>query len=200
MPNRLSAKRALVTAAGQGIGRACAEAFLAEGAEVIATDVDASKLAGLRAAELRALVASVRRERVGKGGLDAFLHEYALSTQEGIALMCLAEALQGSAAATEAMYLLARHAFDDLGYRRYEWKTNAFNTASRKAAERLGFTFEGVFRQHMIVKGRNRDTAWFSIVDGEWPAVREAFERWLAPENFDAEGRQRAPLSAPRGS
>jgi RimJ/RimL family protein N-acetyltransferase len=102
--------------------------------------------------------------------------------------------LQRTPAATEVVYLLARHAFDDLGNRRLEWKCDAANARSRRAAERFGFTFEGVFRQHMIVKGRNRDTAWFSIVDGEWPAVREAFERWLDPANFDADGRQRTPL------
>jgi RimJ/RimL family protein N-acetyltransferase len=102
--------------------------------------------------------------------------------------------LQRTAAATEAIYLLARHAFDDLGNRRLEWKCDAANARSRRAAERFGFTFEGVFRQHMIVKGRNRDTAWFSILDAEWPAIRDAFETWLRPENFDAEGRQRMPL------
>jgi len=102
--------------------------------------------------------------------------------------------LQRTPAATEVVYLLARHAFDDLGNRRLEWKCDAANARSRRAAERFGFTFEGVFRQHMIVKGRNRDTAWFSIVDGEWPEVREAFERWLDPANFDADGRQRTPL------
>jgi RimJ/RimL family protein N-acetyltransferase len=107
-------------------------------------------------------------------------------------------ALQRSRAATEAMYLLARHAFEDLGYRRYEWKCNSFNEPSRRAALRLGFTYEGIFRQHMISRGRNRDTAWFSMLDGEWPARRQAFERWLAAENFDAAGRQRQSLSALR--
>ena len=102
--------------------------------------------------------------------------------------------LQRTAAATEAIYLLARHAFDDLGNRRLEWKCDAANARSRRAAERFGFTFEGVFRQHMIVKGRNRDSAWFSLLDSEWPAMREAFETWLRPENFDAAGRQRTPL------
>jgi RimJ/RimL family protein N-acetyltransferase len=106
--------------------------------------------------------------------------------------------LQRTPAATEAIYLLARHAFDDLGNRRLEWKCDAANARSRRAAERFGFTFEGVFRQHMIVKGRNRDTAWFSLLDGEWPAARAAFEAWLAPENFDADGRQRRPLAALR--
>ena len=101
-------------------------------------------------------------------------------------------ALQRTPAATETIYLLARHAFDDLGNRRLEWKCDAANARSRRAAERFGFTFEGVFRQHMIVKGRNRDTAWFALLDGEWPAVRAAYEAWLSPENFDAGGRQRS--------
>jgi RimJ/RimL family protein N-acetyltransferase len=102
--------------------------------------------------------------------------------------------LQRTTAATEAIYLLARHAFDDLGYRRLEWKCNALNAPSRRAAERLGFTFEGVFRNHMVVKGRSRDTAWFAITDDDWPAIREGFERWLAPGNMDASGRQRRGL------
>jgi RimJ/RimL family protein N-acetyltransferase len=104
------------------------------------------------------------------------------------------KSLQRTVAATEAIFLLARHAFDDLGYRRLEWKCNALNEASRRAAERFGFTFEGVFRRHQVVKGRNRDTAWYSIVDDEWPAIRAAFETWLAPDNFDAAGRQRSSL------
>jgi RimJ/RimL family protein N-acetyltransferase len=103
--------------------------------------------------------------------------------------------LQRTPAATEAIYLLARHAFDDLGYRRLEWKTNALNAASRRAAERFGFTFEGVFRKQQVVKGRNRDTAWYSMLDDEWPRVRAAMEAWLAPANFDAQGRQVAPLA-----
>ena len=101
-----------------------------------------------------------------------------------------APALQRTPAATEAMYLMARHIFEELGYRRYEWKCNALNLPSQRAAKRLGFTFEGIFRQHMIVKGRNRDTAWFAMLDSEWPARKRAFEAWLAEENFDAEGRQ----------
>jgi RimJ/RimL family protein N-acetyltransferase len=104
-------------------------------------------------------------------------------------------ALQRTPAATEAQYLMARHVFDDLHYRRYEWKCNSLNAPSRRAAARLGFSFEGTFRQHMIVKGRSRDTAWFAILDGEWPAMRVAFERWLAPENFDSEGGQKASLA-----
>jgi RimJ/RimL family protein N-acetyltransferase len=102
--------------------------------------------------------------------------------------------LQRTAAATEAMYLMASHAFEYLGYRRYEWKCDAENLPSRRAALRLGFTFEGIFRQHMVVKGRNRNTAWFSMLDREWPARKEALEAWLAPANFDSEGRQRQSL------
>ncbi len=105
--------------------------------------------------------------------------------------------LQRSIAATEAMYLLARYAFE-LGYRRYEWKCNAHNLPSRRAAERLGFVFEGIFRQHMIIKGRSRDTAWFAILDGDWPAVQRGFECWLDPANFDAQGQQRNGLAALR--
>lgn len=109
-------------------------------------------------------------------------------------------ALQRTPAATEAIFLLARHAFEDLGMRRLEWKCNALNARSRRAAARFGFTYEGTFRQDQVVKGRNRDTAWFSIVDGEWPAVRDGFAAWLAPENFDADGRQRRGLAELRGA
>jgi RimJ/RimL family protein N-acetyltransferase len=101
--------------------------------------------------------------------------------------------LQRTRQATEAIFLLMREAFD-LGYRRLEWKCNALNAPSRRAALRFGFTFEGIFRQHMIVKGRNRDTAWFAMLDHEWPAVRAGFERWLAAANFDAAGRERSKL------
>ena len=104
-------------------------------------------------------------------------------------------ALQRTPGATEAIYLLARHAFGELGVRRLEWKCDADNERSRRAAERLGFTFEGVFRQHMLVKDRNRDTAWYSLLDGEWPTVRAAFEAWLDDANFDGEGRQRRGLA-----
>ncbi|BAN51322.1 GNAT family N-acetyltransferase [Metapseudomonas resinovorans] len=107
--------------------------------------------------------------------------------------------MQRTPGSTEAVWLLARHAFDDLGYRRLEWKCNARNARSMRAAERLGFSFEGLFRQHMIVKGENRDTAWFSILDGEWPQVRAGFECWLAVDNFDGEGRQKQSLEALRG-
>jgi len=103
-------------------------------------------------------------------------------------------ALQRTRGATEAMYLLARYVFDDLGYRRYEWKCDALNKPSRRAALRLGFTFEGILRQHMIIKGRNRDTAWFSMLDSEWPARKQQFERWLDDSNFDPDGRQKSAL------
>jgi RimJ/RimL family protein N-acetyltransferase len=95
--------------------------------------------------------------------------------------------LQRTTAATEAMYLMASHVFDHLGYRRYEWKCNSQNLPSRRAAARLGFTFEGIFRQHMVIKGKSRDSAWFSMLDSEWPARKRAFEAWLDPANFDAE-------------
>ena len=103
--------------------------------------------------------------------------------------------LQRTRAGTEAMYLLMRYAFDDLGYRRYEWKCDSLNAPSLAAAERYGFTFEGIFRQAIVYKGRNRDTAWFSITDREWPAVRAGFEAWLRPENFDERGAQRVSLA-----
>ena len=102
--------------------------------------------------------------------------------------------LQRTAAATEAMYLMMRRAFAELGYRRYEWKCDALNEPSRRAADRLGFTFEGTFRQAIIYKGRNRDTAWYSVVDSEWPDLKTRYEAWLAPSNFDEEGVQRQSL------
>ena len=107
--------------------------------------------------------------------------------------------MQRTPVATEAMYLMMREAFE-LGYRRYEWKCDALNAASRRAAERLGFTFEGIFRQAIVYKGRNRDTAWYSIIDREWPALDAAFRTWLDPANFDAAGRQRRSLAELRGS
>jgi RimJ/RimL family protein N-acetyltransferase len=107
-------------------------------------------------------------------------------------------ALQRTRGATEAMYLMARYVFDELGYRRYEWKCDALNRISRRAALRLGFQFEGIFRQHMIIKGRNRDTAWFSMLDSEWPARKKAFEDWLDPSNFDEAGLQKSALNPNR--
>jgi RimJ/RimL family protein N-acetyltransferase len=111
----------------------------------------------------------------------------------------LTPSLQRTIAATEAMYLMARHIFEDLGYRRYEWKCNTNNAPSRRAAQRLGFTFEGIFRQHMVIKGRNRDTAWFSMLDSEWPARKTAFEAWLDPANFDDVGHQIKSLARLQG-
>lgn len=98
--------------------------------------------------------------------------------------------LKRSRAGTEAMYLLMRRAFDELGYRRYEWKCDSLNAASRRTAERLGFQFEGIFRQATVYKGRNRDTAWYSIIDSEWPMLKRAFLQWLEPSNFDEQGCQ----------
>ncbi len=109
-------------------------------------------------------------------------------------------ALQRTPLGTETQYLLARYVFETLGYRRYEWKCDALNAASRRAALRYGFTYEGTFRQFMIAKGRNRDTAWFSMLDGEWPTRKANFERWLAPENFTADGRQKLSLAAMNGA
>lgn len=109
-----------------------------------------------------------------------------------------APALQGSTPATEALHLMMKRVFDELGYRRCEWKCDALNAPSMRAAKRLGFRFEGTFRQAMVYKGRNRDTAWFSILDREWPALREALEAWLAPANFDAQGAQKRSLESLR--
>ena len=103
--------------------------------------------------------------------------------------------LQRTPHATEAMYLMAKHAFEELGYRRYEWKCNALNAPSRSAALRLGFSFEGIFRQHMIIKGASRDTAWFAMLDTEWPRCKQAFEEWLDPSNFSADGQQKRSLA-----
>ena len=105
-------------------------------------------------------------------------------------------ALQRTTAGTEAIFLMISHAFEELGYRRVEWKCNSLNAPSRAAAERFGFRFEGIFAQHRVVKGRNRDTAWYAITDGRWPALSEAFSRWLSPENFDGAGKQRRSLRA----
>jgi len=108
--------------------------------------------------------------------------------------------LQRTRAATEGLYLLMTHAMETLGYRRFEWKCNALNAASRRAAERYGFTFEGIFRQAHVFKGRNRDTAWYSFLDIEWPTIRAGFEAWLDPQNFDAQGLQIKTLSACRSA
>ncbi len=104
--------------------------------------------------------------------------------------------IQGRAISTEAMYLMMRQVFDGLGYRRYEWKCDALNAPSCAAAKRLGFEFEGIFRQATIYKNRNRDTAWYSIIDQEWPEIKQAFEKWLSPDNFDADNKQKTSLSS----
>jgi RimJ/RimL family protein N-acetyltransferase len=103
--------------------------------------------------------------------------------------------LQKTPGATEAQYLLMRYVFDELGYRRYEWKCNSLNAPSRRAAERFGFSFEGIFRSHMMVRGRNRDTAWYSILEDEWPKQKKALEAWLSPDNFDVAGQQKKRLN-----
>ncbi len=115
-----------------------------------------------------------------------------------VGAIVLAEELQRTTAATEAMYLMARHVFDDLGYRRYEWKCDSCNLPSRRAAERLGFRYEGTFRNALVYKGRNRDTDWLSITDAEWPESRDGIERWLEPGNFDDSGGQVEPLEIRR--
>src|SRR5437867_1725710 len=137
----------------------------------------------------------VDRKAVAARGLASFMR---MAPEHGvieIGHIWLSPSLQRTRQATEAIYLMSRHAFDELGNRRLEWKCDAANAASRRAAERFGFKFEGVFRQHRVVKGRNRDTAWYSITDGEWPDVRAAFDAWLADDNFDKSGRQRRSLA-----
>ncbi len=134
-------------------------------------------------------------ERAGRtSGIASYMRIDPSTGQVEVAGVLLGSALQRTRAATEAIHLLMKHAFDDLGYRRFEWKCDSLNQPSRRAAERLGFVYEGRFRNHMITQGRNRDTDWFSVTDAEWPAVRAAHERWLDPANFDDHGAQRASL------
>lgn len=130
------------------------------------------------------------------GHFEGFCSLLRITPDQGcieVGFITYAPALQRTRAATETQILLMQWAFE-AGYRRYEWKCNALNTPSRRAAQRLGLSFEGVFRQHMVVKGRNRDTAWFAAIDSEWPALAEAFSAWLSSANFDEEGRQRERL------
>jgi RimJ/RimL family protein N-acetyltransferase len=139
---------------------------------------------------------AVRDRQSGQAaGMASYLNVVPENGVIEIGHIWFAPCLQGTRQSTEALFLMIRHAVDELRYRRVEWKCNALNEASRRAALRLGFTFEGIFRQHMIVKGRNRDTAWFSILDREWPDIRANFEAWLSPDNFDPQGRQRRSLS-----
>ena len=140
-----------------------------------------------------------RRSRLA-AGLCAYLRITPEHRVIEVGAILFTPALQKTAGATEAMYLMARHAFEDLGYRRYEWKCDSLNAASRRAALRLGFQFEGIFRQHMIRRGRNRDTAWFAMLDSEWPARKANFEHWLNPSNFDSDGRQKQSLSQLNGA
>jgi RimJ/RimL family protein N-acetyltransferase len=128
-------------------------------------------------------------------GVAAFLRIDTVMGVIEVGHINLSPSLQRTRAATEAMFLMMRRVFEELGYRRYEWKCDSLNMPSRRAAERLGFTFEGVFRQAVVYKGRNRDSAWFSIIDREWPSLKLAYERWLAPENVDVNGRQRSRLA-----
>lgn len=127
-------------------------------------------------------------------GHASYLRITPASASIEVGFITLSPALQRTRAATEFQFLMMQRAFDDLGYRRYEWKCDALNAPSRKAALRLGFTYEGTFRQATHYKGRNRDTAWFSILDGEWPALKQRFVRWLSPDNFDAHGMQKSAL------
>ena len=139
---------------------------------------------------------AVREAGSGKArGMASYLNIVPKNGSIEIGHIWRAPALQRTRAATEALFLLMRYAMDDLRYRRLEWKCDALNEPSRRAARRLGFRFEGIFHQHMVIKGRNRDTAWYSILDREWPARRATIETWLKPENFDADGRQRRALS-----
>lgn len=141
-----------------------------------------------------AVFLAIEDQQRGFCGLASFLNIVPANGSVEVGNITFAPALQGTVEATEAMVLMMNWAFS-AGYRRYEWKCNALNLPSRRAAQRLGFSYEGVFRQHMVVKGRNRDTAWFAVTDGDWPALKEAFGVWLSPSNFDAEGRQRERLS-----
>ena len=134
----------------------------------------------------------------GAAGLASYLRIEPAAGVIEIGHLAFSPRLQRTPAATEALFLLLRRAFDELGYRRVEWKCDSLNAPSARAAERLGFTYEGLFRQATVTKGRNRDTAWYSIIDGEWPAIRAGFESWLAPDTFDGAGTQRRPLQAMR--
>jgi RimJ/RimL family protein N-acetyltransferase len=140
---------------------------------------------------VHAILDSASREVLG---IAAFMRITPDSGSIEVGHVVFSPQLQRATLATESMYLMMRRAFE-LGYRRYEWKCDALNAKSRAAAQRLGFSFEGVFRQATVYKNRTRDTAWFSVIDGDWPALRQAYERWLDASNFDADGRQRLRLS-----
>ncbi len=129
-------------------------------------------------------------------GVASYLRMQPANGVAEVGYITFSPALQRTPMATEAMYLMMKRVFDELGYRRYEWKCDALNAPSRRAAERLGFSYDGLFKQALVYKGRNRDTAWFSILDKDWPRLRTAFETWLDPENFDASGHQKQRLSS----
>ena len=168
--------------------------YLAEGPFSNREDFDRA-LAGMAASEDPLFFTIIGRSTQRPAGRASYLRIDTKHRVIEVGSILYSPALQRTRGATEAMYLMARHVFEDLGYRRYEWKCNALNEPSRRAALRLGFTFEGIFRQHQIVKGRNRDTAWFSMLDSEWPRRKEAFERWLALENFSMVGEQKQRLA-----
>ncbi|KGN38142.1 GNAT family N-acetyltransferase [Knoellia subterranea] len=154
-------------------------------------------LAGVSEANLTFALVPLEGEGVGKAtGIASFHRVDPRTGQVEVAGVLYGKALQRTRAATEAIHLLMRYAFEDLGYRRFEWKCDSLNEPSRRAALRLGFAYEGRFRNHMVTQGRNRDTDWFSVTDGEWPQVRAAHEEWLDPANFDERGQQRTPLTA----
>jgi RimJ/RimL family protein N-acetyltransferase len=137
----------------------------------------------------------------GEGlGIACYLRVDPANGSAEVGGIVMAKALQRTTAATESMYLMMRHVFDDLGYRRYEWKCDALNEPSRRAAARYGFSYEGQFRKAVVYKGRNRDTDWFSVTDDDWHRLRPAYEEWLAPENFDEHGRQRLSLARKIGA
>jgi RimJ/RimL family protein N-acetyltransferase len=139
-------------------------------------------------------VIDLQRER--PSGMASYMNIVPADGRIEVGQIWYAPSIQRTPLPTETMFLMFSRVFDELGYRRLEWKCNDLNEPSKQSARRLGFTYEGTFRQHMIVKGRNRDTAWFSMLDSEWPAVRGNMERWLSAANFDADGRQRTSLSA----
>jgi RimJ/RimL family protein N-acetyltransferase len=143
--------------------------------------------------------AFVKRDTHQVLGMGAFMRADAANGVIEIGHIWMVPSLQRTREATEVIYLMMRHAFEDLGVRRLEWKCDALNEPSRRAAQRFGFTYEGTFRQHLIVKGHNRDTAWFAIIDKDWPAIRAGFEAWLSDGNFDGEGRQIRTLAVARG-
>ncbi|HEX3862505.1 MAG TPA: GNAT family protein [Stellaceae bacterium] len=152
-------------------------------------------------ADPQRLFHAIRDNATGKAvGVAAYINMQTAIGSVEIGSLVFSPRLQRRPAATEAMYLMMRRAFDELGYRRYEWKCDSLNAPSRAAATRYGFQYEGLFRQATITRGRNRDTAWFSIIDSEWPAIRTAFEHWRDPANFAVDGTQRRGLASFRSA